>query len=176
MKKQKVQRNRRITKMDRSRDLSRLVYLYGNDIVKSPSFHKTKEHIQHGTITVHQHCKDVAKCSLAISKTFRIKCDQRALVRGALLHDYFLYDWHDKDHREIKNLHGFYHPGIALKNAQEHYDLTDIERDIIHKHMWPLTIVPPKYREGWIVTMADKYCSLLETVRIRRGRKRGISK
>ena len=42
-------------------------------------------------------------------------------------------------------------------------------KDIIKKHMWPLTIIPPACREAWIVTAADKYCSLLETLKLRRG-------
>ena len=82
-----------------------------------------------------------------------------------MLHDYFLYDWHDKYHRDVKHLHGFYHPGIALKNALKEYKLTEREKDIIKKHMWPLTVVPPQCREAWIVTAADKYCSLLETMK-----------
>ena len=88
------------------------------------------------------------------------------------MHDYFLYDWHDKTRKNYQRLHGFYHPGIALKNASMEYPLTLREKDIIKKHMWPLTVVPPLCREAWIVTTADKYCSLLETLRLRRGAKR----
>ena len=32
--------------------------------------------------------------------------------------------------------------------------------DIIIKHMFPLNIKPPKYIEGWIVTLVDKLVSL----------------
>ena len=85
------------------------------------------------------------------------------------MHDYFLYDWHDKYRDNYQRLHGFYHPGIALRNAQKEYSLSDREKDIIKKHMWPLTIIPPACREAWIVTAADKYCSLLETLKLRRG-------
>ena len=91
------------------------------------------------------------------------------MVRGALLHDYFLYDWHDKSRENYQRLHGFYHPGIALRNASMEYELTLREKDIIKKHMWPLTVVPPLCREAWIVTTADKYCSLLETLKLHRG-------
>jgi len=114
----------------------------------------------------------VAKCSLYLSEklaALHIRCNRRELIRGALLHDYFLYDWHDKEHVQIHNLHGFYHPGIALKNASAEYRLTPRERDIIKKHMWPLTMVPPMCREAWIVTVADKWCSTLETLRLRHG-------
>ena len=92
----------------------------------------------------------------------RIRTDQRALVRGALLHDYFLYDWHkaDPSHR----LHGFYHPGTALRNARQDFALTPREENIIHRHMFPLTPMPPATREAWIVCLADKYCAAAETV------------
>lgn len=90
-------------------------------------------------------------------------------MRGALLHDYFLYDWHIPDEVNPHRLHGFYHPGVALRNAIRDYELTELEKDIIKKHMWPLTVVPPGCREAWIVTMADKWCSLLETIHMHRG-------
>ena len=80
----------------------------------------------------------------------------------ALLHDYFLYDWHkaDPSHR----LHGFYHPGTALRNARQDFALTPREENIIHRHMFPLTPMPPATREAWIVCLADKYCAAAETV------------
>lgn len=84
------------------------------------------------------------------------------MIRGALLHDYFLYDWHEKsdDHR----LHGFTHPARALKNAEEIFDLSVVEKDIIKRHMFPLTPVPPAYRESYLVCLADKICSSYETL------------
>ena len=36
----------------------------------------------------------------------------------------------------------------ALANAEKYFDLTDKEKDMILRHMWPLTPVPPKSREG----------------------------
>ena len=85
----------------------------------------------------------------------------RALVRGALLHDYFLYDWHAFDggaHR----LHGLFHAGRALKNARAEHALSPIEENAIHRHMFPLTPIPPRCREGWLVCLADKACALCE--------------
>ena len=128
---------------DRRRELYHLMKQYGNDIMQSDS--------------------------LAINRKLGIHCQEKDLVRGALLHDYFLYDWHDKNRENYQFFHGFYHPGIALKNAKKEYKLTPREQDIIKKHMWPLTIVPPFCREAWVVSMADKYCSILETLRIRKG-------
>lgn len=143
---------------------------YAEDILNSANFQRTKEHIQHGNMTVNEHCIDVAKTSLMIKKKLHITCNQRDLVRGALLHDYFLYDWHKKDLKNPHKLHGFYHPGRALRNAKKEYVLTKRQEDIIKKHMWPLTVVPPMCREAWIVTTADKYCSLMETFRLHKGK------
>lgn len=96
-----------------------------------------------------------------------------SLLRGALLHDYFLYDWHDPDpsHR----LHGFRHPFFALARAEEDFELTPRERNIIVRHMFPLVPVPPTCREAWIVCLADKWCALCETVAGRLPRKDGAN-
>ena len=40
--------------------------------------------------------------------------------------------------------------------------MSDLERDIIIKHMWGATIAPPKYKESYIVTFVDKYCVVKE--------------
>lgn len=34
--------------------------------------------------------------------------------------------------------------------------LTPIEKDIIMKHMWPLTAIPPRYPESFLVSFIDK--------------------
>ena len=33
-----------------------------------------------------------------------------------------------------------------------------IENSIV-RHMFPLNIIPPKYKEGWVITYADKVLS-----------------
>lgn len=151
-------------------EIMKMIDEEGYEILRSENSQKTRNHIQHGTISVRRHSIDVAGYSVLIAERLHIKYHKRELIRGALLHDYFLYDWHDPEHCGLSNLHGFYHPGIALENAQKEYSLTWREVDIIKKHMWPLTIIPPKCREAWVVTMADKYCSTLETLHIQKGR------
>ena len=53
----------------------------------------------------------------------------------------------------------------AHKNARRDFELNEIEQDMIRKHMFPLNPVPPKYRESWILCMADKICASKETVK-----------
>lgn len=149
----------------------RKTHLYGKEILSSPKFKKSKDFIQHGNISVRKHSINVALTALKISKSLPIKTNEKDIVRGALLHDYFLYDWHKKKVTpkhilKFYKMHGFTHPTTALNNASKDFKLNKREKDIIKKHMWPLTIVPPMCREAWIVTMADKYCSLLETLHI----------
>jgi uncharacterized protein len=90
--------------------------------------------------------------------------DYATLIRGALLHDYFLYDWHERNNEH--RLHAFSHPRKAMQNACEDFELTSKEKNIILRHMFPLTPIPPYYLESWIVCVADKYCALKETLRI----------
>lgn len=129
-------------------------------------FGLTRGFIQHGTMSVHAHVISVAHASLAMAgrlERLGVRIDRASLIRGALLHDYFLYDWHDPDpsHR----LHGFTHPFTALARAQEDFDdLTERERNIISRHMFPLVPIPPTCREAWLVCLADKACALHETI------------
>ena len=123
----------------------------------------TKGFIQHGNVSVYEHCLAVCVCSIKIARMLRIRYDLRALIRGALLHDYFLYDWHVNDDPNRK-LHGFFHPSVALENALKDYELSKKEQDIIKHHMFPLTIIPPMCREAWLVCLADKICAGKETL------------
>jgi uncharacterized protein len=95
-----------------------------------------------------------------------LKLDYRSAARGALLHDFFLYDWRNHDVPDLPEhkYHGVEHPKIALSNSEKHFILNDIEKDSIIKHMWPLTLVPPKYKESFIVSFADKYLASKEFV------------
>lgn len=125
-------------------------------------FSEEKNAYQHGMSTVYRHSILVAAVSLSIADKLGLPVNRDNLIRGALLHDYFLYDWHEKDRSHC--LHGFRHPSTALKNAQADYPLNDIEKNIIARHMFPLTPIPPTCREAWLVCIADKYCALQETI------------
>ncbi len=148
-------------------DIRKDIRKYGGDILRSDNFKSSAKNIQHSNVSVMKHSMKVAYASMWITKKLRLKCNKEDLVRVALLHDYFLYDWHYDDHRGLKNLHGFYHPGVALKNAMAEYTLTDRQKNIISSHMWPLTLRHiPKCKEAWVVTAADKYVSTMESLRL----------
>lgn len=125
---------------------------------------RMREYTQHGSITTYDHCERVAKASFWLSRRLRLRSDEASLVRGAMLHDFYLYDWHAKDNGEHR-LHGFTHPGRAAENARKHFAINAREENIIRSHMWPLTFRSfPSCREAVIVCIADKVCSLHETL------------
>ena len=137
-------------------------------IVKSVAVgsHLTEEdsYTQHGNTSCLMHSLAVAYYSYRLaSRLGAHKFAIPELIRGALLHDYFLYDWHVKPFHEENGLHGFSHSKTAWQNASKDFDLTLREQDIIKKHMFPLTLTKvPRYRESWIVTTVDKWLSLYE--------------
>lgn len=145
---------------------------HGDEIYRSQNFRNSDSNLQHGEVSVKKHSEKVAFSSLWLSRKLNLNVCEKEMVRGALLHDYFLYDWHDEEHCGFRNLHGFKHPGIALENASNEYELTPREKDIIKKHMFPLTIIPPLCREAWIVTLCDKFVSAKESVHFIQTRKK----
>ncbi len=115
---------------------------------------------QHGNTSRLLHSVAVAYYSYRAALLLRAASRAEELVRGALLHDYFFYDAQDgaPEHKG----HWTRHPRIALENAGREVPLTPVERDVIEKHMFPLTLVPPRYRESLLVSLADKACSIYE--------------
>ena len=134
------------------------------DILESDNVQQMAVFVQHGSTTTLDHTIDVAHCALRLADLLHLRVDQRSLVRGGILHDYFLYDWHDSKQAPDR-WHGFTHPRHALRNAERDFpDLTEIERDVIAHHMFPLNPKPPHTREGWLVSAADKICAVREFV------------
>ena len=128
------------------------------------------QYIQHGTVTTYDHCMSVARASFWLNRRLHLGADEQSLVRGAFLHDCYLYDWHDG--AAERKIHGFTHPAAALQNAEARYPLNPCEANIIRTHMWPLTLRHvPACREAVLVCMADKGCSLKETLFQRKKRR-----
>lgn len=110
--------------------------------------------IPHHTTSRLTHCLHVAYLSYVLS--CKLDCNSEFVIRGALLHDYF----GESGKGSVKLL--FKHPRLAVKNSKQIIDLSSIEVDIIRSHMFPLTLIPPKYKESWIITSVDKYCATIE--------------
>lgn len=120
---------------------------------------------QHGQTSRLQHSISVAYHSFLFCEKLHLTVDTYSLIRGALLHDFFLYNW--KDDPKLYRRHGTRHPKAALANAEARFVLTSIERDIITKHMFPLTIRLPKYRESYVICLWDKICCVQELLHVK---------
>ena len=161
-----ARRASRVSLSDRREMMEEEYYNTIEPLLNEECVQQMQLYIQHGGTTTYTHCLAVAYYSYRVSRILPIKVDISSIARGAMLHDLFLYDWHipDDSHR----LHGFCHPGFALENANRYFVLNEIERDIIRKHMWPLTVTRiPRCREAGIVCLVDKFCSLAETIGFR---------
>lgn len=130
------------------------------DILLSEGMQQEKLLPHHGKISCYQHSLAVSLMGLYLVDKYNFDVDETSLIRGALLHDYYLYDWH-KGHKSHR-FHGFIHAHRALNNACRDFNLNKIEKDIIRKHMFPLNLALPKYKESWIVTLADKIVATKE--------------
>lgn len=131
------------------------------EILANGEYQRLKEFYHHSG-TIYEHLQYVSYLSYRIAKALGL--DYRSAARGALLHDFFLYDWRTHDEPDLpKDVnHGMAHPRIALENARKHFILNAVEEDIIVTHMWPLTLRPPRYMESYIVTFADKFSASRE--------------
>lgn len=155
----------RLTARERER-LGVLLNQYKND----PHVQEMKQYIHHGKVTTYDHCMNVTCVSFLLNRRLKLRADEKALVTGAFLHDFYLYDWHkpEKYHR----LHGYFHADVSMRNAITYFHIGAKEQEIIHCHMWPLNITRiPRCREAAVVCFADKVCSTLEIIA---GRKRGL--
>ncbi|MEG1801535.1 MAG: HDIG domain-containing protein [Oscillospiraceae bacterium] len=117
---------------------------------------KISQHVQ--GISCLDHCIFVSYMSFAICK--KLGLDANAAARGALLHDLYLCNW---DYTNIGHWERLLiHPKMALENAKE-FGLSSLEKDIISKHMWPVTLFHvPLHRESAVVNLADKACAIAE--------------
>ena len=131
------------------------------DILENSQVLKMKEYIQHYDTTLFDHCYNVAWITFKMCKLFHL--DYVKATRASMLHDLFLYDWRVKSKKRSK-WHAFKHPYVAMKTAEKEFKLSDKEKDIILKHMWPVTIIPPKSLEGFCVTITDKYSAIYESL------------
>lgn len=127
-----------------------------NDILKNEDFIELKYEIHHG-ISRMQHSLSVAKLTYQVCKFFHMKkCSET--TRAALLHDFF-------KENEVAEKCFLNHPLKANENAKKNFDINDFQSNIIASHMFPVCKVLPKYKESWLVSIADKVVATRECTR-----------
>ena len=136
-------------------------YKIVDEILKNDEFIKRKQFKHHDNTSVYDHCLAVSKLSYELAR--KMNLDYKSAAIGGLLHDFYTKPWQENNVKtKLLEAHGFTHAKDALHNAHKYFPNLMNEKidDIILRHMFPLNKVPPKYKEGWIVTLADKYVSL----------------
>ena len=125
---------------------------------------RMKEISMHRGSNCYEHSFKVAK--KAIKRALRHKegsVNLEVIMLGAILHDYYLYDWR-KDRAKLKK-HGQNHPGIAIKNAIRDFNISEEVVNVIKSHMWPINIKTfPNTKEARIVSLADKAVTIGESL------------
>lgn len=162
-----MQKTKEITNYEfsKNREFEEIIF----DITNNETVQKMKNYKQHYETSCFEHCKMVSYYCYLICKKYNL--DYISVARAAMLHDLFLYDWRKRENGR-KGLHAFTHPHTALENASKLFNLNEKEQDIILKHMWPVTINFPKYKESYIITLVDKYCAIQESIKAYKTKKR----
>lgn len=130
------------------------------DIIDNPYVLDMKNFRQHCDTSTFEHSYKVTYISYKICK--KLNLDYKSVARAGMLHDFYLYDWRIKS--SWHKWHAFKHGRFASINACKIFDLSNKEIDMIKKHMWPVTPIPPKSIEGFILTFADKYSASIESL------------
>lgn len=129
------------------------------DILHISDVQGLRDYYQHCRTSRLQHCINVAYYTFLLSR--RLKLNVRSATRGALLHDFYLYDWKNNE-QPLEGRHSVVHPTVALTMASRHVEVDSVMEDCIINHMWPMTKNHPATAEGWIVQGADKLCAVME--------------
>lgn len=129
------------------------------DLLTNEKVQKMKQFRQHHKISCFDHCLFVSYNTYLICKRFHL--DYISAARAGMLHDLFLYDWRKRENGRVGH-HAFTHGKTAYQHALTILDLNDKEKDIIIKHMWPVTLALPKYKETFILSFVDKYFAIVE--------------
>ena len=144
-------------------------YALAGDLLATDEVSGLSRFVQHDYIDRLRHITSVSYMTFRLCRHFSL--DTTVGARAGILHDLYYYDWHENDwsHRP----HGYRHPGFAVKNAKALCGTLDKKTEnSIKRHMWPLTVVPPRYAEGYLLCLADKYCASRELAECRKNKRK----
>lgn len=118
---------------------------------------------QHRGSNTYIHSLKVCKYAYKLARRSVFEINYADLILGALLHDFYLYDW--RTQKDKKKHHAHRHPYIALENAKKYFAVNSKVENIIVSHMWPINFFKfQKSREAILVSIADKHVSLREAM------------
>lgn len=135
-----------------------------NPILKNKEFLKRKEYKHHGDTSVYEHSFAVSYYAYIMAKKLHLKEEKvKNVAIAGMLHDFYYKDWTTiKEKKPLFKKHAFVHAKESLNNSRKYFKKLMNKRieNAIVRHMFPINITPPKYIEGWIITISDKYVSM----------------
>ncbi len=146
------------------KDLTQIPEYYGyvSDLLCDRNIRHLADYSHHCGTTRLQHSLNVSYYNYKLCRLFKL--DAKAGARAGLFHDLFFYNCHEHTKEHIERWHIVRHPKIAFYNTCELYPVSIKESDMILNHMWPLTPRFPRYREGYVITLVDKFCAVAEVM------------
>ena len=147
-------------------------------ILRNDEFQRRKLFPHHHNMSVWDHSIFVSFRSFVMGGIFH--CDTRVCAIAGMLHDFYPLAWlYNEELAALDNgkymerlnrkeplfkRHGFTHGREAAENYIKFFpELEDPKiTDAIKKHMFPLTIGIPKYKESFVITLVDKSNSVHE--------------
>ena len=121
---------------------------------------KMKEIAMHRGSNCYIHSFKVAKTAIRRALRHR-KGNLYTILVGAILHDYYLYDW--RTDRSKMRHHLGNHPYVAAENAERDFGVHETIKRVIKSHMWPVNISDfPRTKEARIISLADKHIYIKE--------------
>lgn len=153
------------------------------DVLLHDEFQKRKLFMHHHNLSVWDHSVLVSFRAFEVAKYFH--ADERICALAGLLHDFYSQAWIStpelemlengkyttlmKEKKPFYKMHAFTHANDAAENYIRFFPELENKKitDSIKRHMFPLTIVPPKYKEGFIITAIDKFNSVHELPSLR---------
>ena len=70
------------------------------DLESDQHVQQMKNFTQHGKVSTYEHCERVARLSFELNRKLHLHAKVPTLIKGAMLHDFYLYDWHHEDNGE----------------------------------------------------------------------------
>lgn len=93
----------------------------------------------------------------------KLNRNYHSAAKAGILHDFYYNRIEECDRFGDKvKLFTNEHPEDAVKNAEERFYLSPLEKDIIVSHMWPVSFHMPKHFESFVVSFSDKVYSFKE--------------
>ena len=104
---------------------------------------------------------DIVNKARVAKGTFYLYFKDKYDIRNQIVQE-ISTDLFDEAMKELKK-----HPEIALENACKYFDIDEVQKDIIRKHMFPATKELPSYKESFLVSIIDKTVAAHEMYRFK---------